>query len=107
MTVLGYFMYINISPSACPVGTYSNSKGYPCQPCPANSEAIQTGLSECPCVLHYYRAASEGPSVACTREFSIVQSTNSSRLMHETQTADLRYTPNTVCRLEQGNFIRC
>ena len=74
------FRYIkNISPSACPVGTYSDGKGYPCQLCPANSEATQTGVSECPCVLHYYRVASEGPSVACTSEFLIIRS---SRLMH-------------------------
>ena len=38
--------------------------------CPPNSEATQTGLTECTCVPGYYRATDEGPSVACTREYS-------------------------------------
>ena len=36
--------------------------------CPANSEATQTGLTECPCVQDYYRADYEDPSAACTRK---------------------------------------
>ena len=53
----------------CPVGTYSEgvSNGS-CEACPANSEATQTGLTECPCIQDYYRAPNEGASVACTRE---------------------------------------
>ena len=53
------------------MGTYSEgvSNG-PCEACPANSEATQTGLTECPCIQNYYRATNEGPSVACTREYS-------------------------------------
>ena len=71
-----YIMYITYSLPACPVGAYSDGKDSSCQPCPANSEATQTGLSECPCVLHYYRAASEGPRVACTSEFCMIKSAN-------------------------------
>ena len=54
---------------ACPVGTFSDSLGNEeCVVCPPNSEATQTGLTECTCVPGYYRAPNEGPSVACTRE---------------------------------------
>ena len=51
------------------MGTYSEgvSNGS-CEACPANSEATQTGLTECPCIQDYYRATNEGPSVTCTRE---------------------------------------
>ena len=57
--------------SACPVGTFSDSVGNePCVVCPPNSEATQTGLTECTCVPDYYRATDDGPSVACTRELS-------------------------------------
>ena len=58
-----------ILPLECPVGTYSEgvSNGS-CEACPANSEATQTGLTECPCIQDYYRAPNEGASVACTRE---------------------------------------
>ena len=38
--------------------------------CPANSEATQTGLTECPCVQDYYRADYEGPGAACTRKYT-------------------------------------
>ena len=38
--------------------------------CPANSEATQTGLTECPCIQDYYRADSEGPGAACTRKYT-------------------------------------
>ena len=57
--------------SECSVGTYSEgvSNGA-CLTCPSNSEATQTGLTECTCVQDYYRATDEGPSVACTRECS-------------------------------------
>ena len=52
------------------MGTYSEGVGNgPCEACPANSEATQTGLTECPCIQDYYRAPNEGASVACTREW--------------------------------------
>ena len=35
---------------------------------PPNSEATQTGLTECTCVQDYHRAPDEGPSVASTRK---------------------------------------
>ena len=55
--------------SECPAGTYSDSvSNSPCQSCPDNSEATQTGLSECPCVQNYYRASDEGAGEPCTRE---------------------------------------
>ena len=55
--------------SACPVGTFSDSVGNEeCVECPPNSEATQTGLTQCTCVPDYYRATDEGPSVTCTRE---------------------------------------
>ena len=55
--------------SECPAGTYSDSvSSSPCQSCPDNSEATQTGLSECPCVQNYYRVPDEGAGEACTRE---------------------------------------
>ena len=58
--------------SECPAGTYSDSvSNSPCQSCPDNSEANQTGLSECPCVQNYYRAPDEGAGEACTRELGL------------------------------------
>ena len=55
--------------SECPAGTYSDSvSNSPCQSCPDNSEATQTGLSECPGVQNYYRVPDEGAGEPCTRE---------------------------------------
>ena len=57
--------------SECSVGTYSEGLGNEeCVVCPPNSDATQTGLTQCTCVQDYYRAPNEGPSVACTRECS-------------------------------------
>ena len=54
--------------SECPEGTYSNVfSNELCEPCPPNSEATQTGLTECTCVQDYYGAPDEGPSANCTR----------------------------------------
>ena len=66
-------MCFHLSPlfSECSVGTYSEGLGNEeCVVCPPNSEATQTGLTECTCVQDYYRDIDEGPSVACTRECS-------------------------------------
>ena len=62
-------LYYFPSSSECPAGTYSDSvSNSPCQSCPDNSEASQTGLSECPCVQNHYRALTEEAGEACTRE---------------------------------------
>ena len=50
------------------IGTVQTCVGIVPIECPPNSEATQTGLTECTCVQDYYRATDEGPSVACTRE---------------------------------------
>lgn len=56
----------------CRVGTFSDTlSNDPCQPCPANSEAMQTGLTECPCQQDYYRAPTEESSIACTRKLPL------------------------------------
>ena len=70
--------HLSVLFSECSVGTYSEGLGNePCVVCPPNSEATQTGLTECTCVPVYYRAPDEGPSVACTREyFQIIIMTN-------------------------------
>ena len=53
------------------MGTYSEGlANEECVVCLPNSEATQTGLTECTCIQDYYRAIDEGPSVACTREYS-------------------------------------
>ena len=68
-----YLVFHVPSCSECPAGTYSDSiSNSPCQSCPDNSEATQTGLSECPCVQNYYRAPDEGAGEACTRELCIL-----------------------------------
>ena len=71
--------------SECSVGTYSEGLGNEeCLTCPPNSEATQTGLTECTCVQDYYRATDEGPSANCTRECStsdLAQSTGKQRQM--------------------------
>ena len=70
--VTAFIVYVP-SCSGCPAGTYSDSvSNSPCQSCPDNSEATQTGLSECPCVQNYYRAPDEGAGEACTCELWIV-----------------------------------
>ena len=51
------------------MGTYSDVvSDSPCEPCPANSESTQTGMTECQCDVGYYRASDEGANVNCTRE---------------------------------------
>ena len=51
------------------MGTYSaDVSNGPCEACPANSVATQTGLTVCPCMQDYYRAPNEWANVSCTRE---------------------------------------
>ena len=67
--------------SECSVGNYSEGLGNEeCVVCPPNSEATQTGLTECTCVQDYYRATDEGPSTNCTRECSTSNQYTSPRI---------------------------
>ena len=54
--------------SECPVGTYT-PRNSPCELCPPNSEAVEPGMSECSCIVGYYRAPFEGSHEPCTCEF--------------------------------------
>ena len=52
------------------MGSYSDGvSNDPCKSCPANSEATETGLAECPCIQNYYRAPDEKANVSCASEF--------------------------------------
>ena len=51
------------------MGTYSDGvSNDPCESCPANSEATETGLAECPCIQNYYRAPDETADLPCASE---------------------------------------
>ena len=79
--------------SECSVGTYSEGlDNEPCVVCPPNSEATQTGLTECTCVQDYYRATDEGPSANCTRECSTSNLYCSKIIIFLLTVIDLHYT---------------
>ena len=69
LTVSTLILLISKLISECPIGTYTPQNS-PCRSCPPNSEALETGLSECSCLEGYYRAAFEGREEACTREYT-------------------------------------
>ena len=53
----------------CPVGTYSDDvSNSPCESCPTNSDATETGLKKCPCIQSYFRALEEKANVPCASE---------------------------------------
>ena len=51
----------------CVSGQYYSVLNEECRDCPENSEGIESGLIECPCVEGYYRASGE-EDLPCTRE---------------------------------------
>ena len=51
---------------ACPRGQYRSASDTSCQTCPSNTVRSGRAVAECPCLVNYYRAANEGPGVACT-----------------------------------------
>ena len=55
----------------CVSGQYYSVLNEECRNCPENSEGMESGLSECPCVERYYRASGE-EDLPCTRKFIIL-----------------------------------
>ena len=51
----------------CVSGQYYSVSNKECRNCPENSEGMESGLIECPCVEGYYRASGE-EDMLCTRE---------------------------------------
>ena len=67
--VMRFVLQLLLLFSECPVETYSaDVSNRPCEACPANSVATQTGLTVCPCIQDYYRAPNDWANVSCTRE---------------------------------------
>ena len=56
----------------CVSGQYYSVLNEECHDCPENSEGMESGLSECPCVEGYYRASGE-EDLPCTRELYSIE----------------------------------
>ena len=52
----------------CVSGLYYSVLNEECRDCPENSEGMESGLAECPCVEGYFRASGE-EDLPCTRKF--------------------------------------
>ena len=65
------YIAIRISPAAlCGSGMYYSIAARNCLVCPDNSIGVESGLSECPCEMGYYRAPGEEADFPCTRNDS-------------------------------------
>ena len=62
----GTWMHEHIA-GLCVAGQYYSVLNEECRDCPENSEGMESGLIECPCVEGYYRASGE-EDLPCTRE---------------------------------------
>ena len=54
----------------CGSGMYYSVAVGSCLVCPNNSIGVESGLSECPCEMGYYRAPGEEANFSCTRNNS-------------------------------------